>query len=111
MEWYVDKYGIEKPRLYKQGYEHNNCGGFCCKAGLVQFERLYRTNPERFAYHEKEMERAMSEIGETAKPFLRKVWNGDTQYITLKAFREELDSQTLELPMFDDSGCGCFIDE
>ena len=110
-EWYLDKYGIEKPRLYQQGYEHNNCGGFCCKAGLVQFERLYRTNPDRFAYHEAEMERAMAAIGKTAKPFLRKVHNTETQYITLKEFRDELDSQTLELPMFDDSGCGCFTDE
>lgn len=110
-EWYLEKYGIKKPRLYTQGYEHNNCGGFCCKAGLVQFERLYRTNQERFAYHEAEMNRAMSAIGETAKPFLRKVHQGETQYITLTEFRKELECQTLELPMFDDSGCGCFTDE
>jgi ribosomal protein L44E len=105
------KYGIRKPKLYAEGYEHNNCGGFCCKAGLVQFERLYRTNPDRFAYHEREMERALSEIGGTARPFLRRVRQGDTQYITLKEFREELDQETMELPMFDASGCGCFTDE
>jgi hypothetical protein len=108
---YLERYGIQKPRLYAHGYAHNNCGGFCCKAGLVQFERLYRTNPARFAYHEAEMERAMAAIGETAKPFLRKVHNSEIQYITLKDFRQELESQTLELPMFDNEGCGCFTDE
>jgi hypothetical protein len=107
----LERHGIKRPRLYNQGYEHNNCGGFCCKAGLVQFERLYRTNPNRFAYHEKEMNRAMSAIGDTARPFLRKVTNGETQYLTLTDFRERLEAQTMELPMFDASGCGCFTDE
>jgi 3'-phosphoadenosine 5'-phosphosulfate sulfotransferase (PAPS reductase)/FAD synthetase len=108
---YLAKYGIKKPRLYGLGYEHNNCGGFCCKAGAVQFERLYRTMPERYAYHEHEMERAMATIGETARPFLRKTFNGTLGYITLKEFREELESGTPELPMFSESGCGCFTDE
>jgi len=105
------RHNVKPPRLYSLGYEHNNCGGFCCKAGLVQFERLYRTNPERYAYHEKEMERAMGEIGPTAKPFLRQSYQGEIQYITLKDFRLGIESQTMELPMFDDAGCGCFTDD
>jgi len=105
------RHGIEPPRLYALGYEHNNCGGFCCKAGLIQFERLYRTNPARYKHHEKEMERAMDAIGDTAKPFLRQDYRGETQYLTLKDFREGLEAKTMELPMFDDSGCGCFTDE
>ena len=107
----LNRYGIRKPRLYKQGYEHNNCGGFCCKAGLVQFERLYRTNPDRFAWHESEMNRAMDEIGPTAKPFLRQVKSGDTHYLSLTDFRQQLERGTMELPMFDDSGCGCFTSD
>jgi hypothetical protein len=105
------EYGIERPRMYKAGYEHNNCGGFCCKAGLVQFERLYRNNPDRFAYHEKEMSRAMGAIGETARPFLRQSRDGEIQYLTLQDFREGIESQTMELPMFSEAGCGCFTDE
>jgi len=105
------KYGIKKPQLYAQGYEHNNCGGFCCKAGLVQFERLYRMDPKLFDYHEKEMERTMATIGETARPFLRQVSQGVTKYLTLKEFREGLEAKTMELPMFDSSGCGCFTEE
>lgn len=107
----LERHGIKRPRLYDQGYEHNNCGGFCCKAGLRQFERLYKNNPARFEYHEKEMERAMEEIGPTAKPFLRKMKNGKTNYITLAEFREGLDDGTVQPPKFSESGCACFIDE
>ena len=112
-EWpdVLARHDIEPPRLYKMGYEHNNCGGFCCKAGLVQFERLLRNNPERFKYHEDEMERVMQEIGPTAKPFLRQSYQGETQYLTLKDFRKGVEEKTMELPMFDDAGCGCFTDD
>lgn len=106
----LNRYGIRKPRLYAQGYSHNNCGGFCVKAGQVQFERLFRTNPKRYAWHEKEMNRAMAEIGETAKPFLRVTLEGELRYLTLAEFREHLERGTMELPMFDASGCGCFTD-
>lgn len=104
------RYGIAKPRLYRMGWSHNNCGGFCCKAGLVQFERLYRTMPERYTHHEREMNRVMGEIGETAKPFLRQSDGGEIQYLTLQDFREQIDAGTQELPMFDAEGCGCFTD-
>ena len=33
MQEELAKIGIEVPRLYKMGFSHNNCGGFCCKAG------------------------------------------------------------------------------
>lgn len=107
----LNRYKIKKPRLYGMGYEHNNCGGFCCKAGLVQFERLYRTMPERFAWHEKEEQRAMAEIGPTAKPFLRQQQGGVLAYLTLREFREQIEAGTMELPMFESAGCGCFTDE
>ena len=105
------RHGIKKPRLYAMGYSHNNCGGFCCKAGLVQFERLYRTMPERYKWHERKMENVMRAIGGTAKPFLRITIEGELKYLTLQEYRNHLDSGTLELPMFDAEGCGCFTDE
>lgn len=49
--------GIRAPRLYGAGFEHNNCGGFCVKAGMGQMVHLYETLPERYLYHEqKELE-------------------------------------------------------
>lgn len=36
------KIGIRPPRLYKFGFPHNNCGGFCVKAGISHFVHLLR---------------------------------------------------------------------
>ena len=107
----LKRHGIAKPRLYKLGYEHNNCGGFCVKAGQVQFERLYRTMPERYKWHEEQMIIATDAIGPTAKPFLRMTGGGELKYIDLKEFREHLEAGTAELDMFAGAGCGCFTDE
>lgn len=106
----LNRYGIRKPRLYKLGYVHNNCGGFCCRAGATQFARLYRTNPRLYLWHEEEQEKAMAAIGPTAKPFLRVTICGELRYLTLREFREYLEAGTMELPMFDAEGCGCFTD-
>lgn len=43
--------GVLPPRLYKWGFQHNNCGGFCVKAGLGQMAHLYATMPERYMEH------------------------------------------------------------
>src|SRR5689334_878774 len=50
--------GIEVPRLYRAGFPHNNCGGFCVRAGQAQMELLLREHPERYAYAE-EQEQAL----------------------------------------------------
>lgn len=47
-----EKVGIRVPRLYKLGFSHNNCGGFCVKAGQAHFINLLKNMPERYAYHE-----------------------------------------------------------
>lgn len=103
------RYGLVVPRLYKMGFSHNNCGGFCCKAGLKQFKLLLETKPDEYMYHERQMERTMAEIGPTAKPFLRYNKGGTQKYITLKEFREDI--LNIEVPQFDNSGCGCFTDD
>ena len=51
LDW-LKREGIEPPRLYKLGFPHNNCGGFCIKAGQAHFLHLMKTFPDRFAYHE-----------------------------------------------------------
>lgn len=48
--------GIEPPRLYAMGFPHNNCGGFCVKAGQAHFKLLLDQMPERYAEHEAEEE-------------------------------------------------------
>ncbi|MFD9815202.1 hypothetical protein [Streptomyces sp. NPDC059080] len=45
-------FGIEPPRLYALGYEHNNCSGACVRAGQKQWKRTLEKQPELFAHAE-----------------------------------------------------------
>jgi len=95
--------GIEEPRLYKLGFPHNNCGGFCVKMGHAQARHLLHTIPERWAWHEAQEERLLATIPRT-KPFLRFRGGGSTRRVSMRRFRE-LDEQQ---PMLsDDDGWGC----
>lgn len=103
--------GIEPPRLYDLGFHHNNCGGFCVKAGLAQFKLLFEKMPERYEWHVQQ-ERKLREEVPNVKPFLRKMVNGKQYYIWLEDYRDYLQSGK---PLTDDEscdwgGCGCAID-
>lgn len=104
----VESYDIKIPRLYDLGFPHNNCGGFCVRAGLKQFKALMENFPERFEFHRQEQEKLMQEVP-TVRPFLRKNINGELNYITLTDFKNmnapEPDAGELQW-----GGCGCFID-
>lgn len=102
--------GLEIPRLYTAGYPHNNCGGFCVKAGHAQFKHLLEENPERYAYHEqKEEEFRTSKDKDVA--ILRDRTGGKSVPLTLKTFRERVEQEKMEIDPLDFGGCGCFIDE
>lgn len=50
-EWLMAEarwYGIEPPRLYALGFEHNNCGGTCVRAGARQWRHTLDVLPENF---------------------------------------------------------------
>lgn len=104
----IDDYDMETPRLYEMGFAHNNCGGFCVKAGQAHFENLLRKMPEVYAYHEARQEKLIAELP-TVRPFLRMTKNKVTSYLTLKQFREHLQSGG-EWAEFEYGGCGCFSD-
>lgn len=44
----LNLYDIEKPRMYKMGFSHNNCKGRCVKAGKGHFKLLYNEDRETF---------------------------------------------------------------
>ncbi|MEX3620550.1 hypothetical protein [Paenibacillus glucanolyticus] len=49
--------GIRKPRLYDMGFAHNNCGGFCVRAGQGHFINLLQKKRDLYLFHEqKELE-------------------------------------------------------
>lgn len=95
--------GIAVPRLYEMGFAHNNCGGFCVKAGVGHFMLLLAKLPKRYAIHEqKEQE---------IRDFLKKpvsILERDGQPFTLRDLRLEVEAgRAAQLDMFDIGGCGC----
>ena len=105
---FSEQFGIARPRLYTLGFSHNNCGGFCVKAGLGHFKLLYEKLPERYKEHE-DKELTLAKTCGTL-PFLRKRTNGVTRYITLKVYREEfLEVGKAEEDKFDIGGCACAL--
>lgn len=105
----LERYGIARPRLYDMGFAHNNCGGFCVRAGQGQMQRLYQTMPARYLWHENQMESVMQDIP-TTRPFLRQTVDGELYYITLREWRKQMDAQS-DMDLEPTGGCGCFIDD
>jgi len=108
LAWCKDQ-GVSPPRLYKMGFSHNNCGGFCIKSGQAQFQLLLRTMPERYAYHERREEEVAAKIGSDVT-ILRDRKHGKTTPITLREFRERLQVQPDLFDRFDIGGCGCAME-
>jgi hypothetical protein len=117
-EPYLDKHdmikalksiGIEQPRLYKLGFSHNNCGGFCVRAGQGHFINLLKTMPERYKYHEQKEQEMREYLGRDDISILTRTVNGIEQTLTLRMLREEWESGLgKQIDMFDIGGCGCF---
>lgn len=107
---YLKEHKIELPRLYKMGFPHNNCGGFCIKTGQAQMKLLLEKMPERYAYHEQKQEALFKELGKK-HGFIRQTINGELKYLTLKQFREQIEANPDMQMGFDFGGCGCFVEE
>ena len=102
--------GIEVPRLYRAGFPHNNCGGFCVRAGQAQMELLLREHPDRYAYHEAKEQELREHLGKDVA-VLRDRTGGTVTPLTLRRFRERVELQPELVDGFDWGGCGCFVDE
>lgn len=100
--------GLEPPRLYALGFAHNNCGGFCCRAGRTHFAHLLKTLPGRYAEHEAAEQAFRADIGKDVS-ILRDRAGGDTAPLTLRALREQIEAGGVQ-DEFEWGGCGCFAD-
>lgn len=105
----LKKENIEIPKLYKLGFPHNNCGGFCVKAGQAQFELLYRKMPERYAHHEKQEKETMKKI-KTQSTILRDRRGGKTKPLSLENFRKQIELKPDSFDKHEFGGCGCALD-
>ncbi len=103
----LKKTGIEPPRLYKLGFPHNNCGGFCIKAGQAHFAHLLKVMPDRFAMHEEKEESMRARLGDVSVMKDRR--GGKTATLTMRQLRERVESGK-SFDREDWGGCGCAID-
>lgn len=99
--------GIEPPRLYKMGFPHNNCGGFCVKAGQAQFAKLLVEMPDRYAEHEAHEEALRCYLGKDVS-IMRDRRGGAVSPLTMKDFRARFEADNYD--RFEWGGCGCAID-
>ncbi|MGD2353374.1 hypothetical protein ACP8H2_16975 [Bacillus subtilis] len=103
----LEQLGIETPRLYKMGFAHNNCGGFCCRAGQGHFANLLKQLPERFAEYESKEEEMRQFLGKDVA-MMKKTKNKETFPYTLRQLREDIEAKQ-KIDMTDIGGCGCFV--
>lgn len=106
LEW-LKREGIEAPRLYGMGFPHNNCGGFCVKAGQAHFARLLKMMPDRYRYHEAKEEEMRQRVGDYS--ILRDRTGGKTKTLTLRTLRERIEAKK-SVDAFDWGGCGCSVE-
>lgn len=108
--------GIALPRLYGLGFAHNNCGGFCVKAGEGHFANLLAQLPEVYAANEAE-EEAFNDArpGKARQTVLAPevMVDGKRKRVpeSMREFRERIEREgNGQVNLFDLGGCGCFLD-
>lgn len=100
--------GIAVPDLYLEGFSHNNCGGFCIKAGQAHFKNLLIKKPETYRYHEEKEQEIREYLGKNVS-ILKDRRGGTTKPLTLKDFRERLEEDEDLYDKNEWGGCGCAI--
>ena len=101
--------GIEPPALNVAGYSHNNCGGFCCRAGQGHFAHRLRVHPERYAHDEALEEEQRANLGKDVSMLSDRAGDNIKKPLTLRTLRERIEAGG-QVDMYDIGGCGCFVD-
>jgi hypothetical protein len=100
-------FGPAAPRLYDLGYMHNNCGGFCCKAGQAHWANRFRVQPERFAYDAMMERKVAAFLGKDVAMLTDR--RGGKKPMTLDTFAARLCAEPAKVWDYEpgESGCGC----
>jgi hypothetical protein len=101
--------GLTPPRLYQLGFEHNNCGGACVKAGRAAWRLLLNKLPERYAEQEEHEHRFRTALHKNATILTMPI-DGIQRPITLEAFRYYCETHPTPDRDEDWGGCACMLD-
>ena len=101
--------GLKPPRLYAQGFAHNNCGGCCVKAGRGAWALTLNKHRDRYLDWEERERRIREVLGDVA--ILRDRTDGTTDPMTLEEWRKRVECGNYDqMDMLSIGGCGCFTD-
>lgn len=100
--------GIEPPRLYSTGASHANCGGACVRGGQASWRRLLLHDPATFRAWEQDEETIRRQIGKDFA-ILRERNRDHDGPLTLRTFRERLESVPSLFDSADEGACGCTL--
>lgn len=109
IEW-AESEGLKTPRLYSLGFNHNNCGGGCVRAGQAQFKKLLEVMPERFAMWEAKEQEVIKHIGKDVS-ILTDMKDGIKRPLPLIELRRRVEDQPQLVDELDVGGCGCFFED
>jgi hypothetical protein len=98
--------GLRAPRLYKEGFRHNNCGGFCVKGGQASFALLLRRHPDRYRFHEGREHDLRRTLGKDVA-ILRDRRGGQVRPLTLRQFRQRLERDPRSFRRGEWGACSC----
>jgi len=107
-QW-VQEVGLDPPRLYDEGFQHNNCGGGCVKAGIGQFVHLYHTLPDVYRQWENAEADWQHETG-FDNTILKANYHGFGEPLSLAKLRRRIESGET-FPTAQRFACGCFAAE
>ena len=99
--------GLTPSRAYAEGFQHDNCGGGCVKAGLAAWAHTLRMRPEVYAKWEERETRVSEQRGKPCS-ILRDRRSGTTKPLLLSEYRKRLE-QGVPFDKHDWGGCGCFV--
>lgn len=99
--------GIKPPKLYEQGFPHNNCAGACVKAGQAQWALLLRTNRKLYLEREAWEDGMRERVGNHS--ILKDRRGGQTKPLSLRAFRHRIDQQADAFNDNEWGGCACGV--
>lgn len=107
----AERLGFKTPSLYVDGFQHNNCGGACVRAGITQWVHLHRMRPATFKTWEDEEQKTLRDFAERGVSnghftILRDRRNGQTKPMSLFDLRQRIEAGE-KFSTKDWGGCGC----
>lgn len=100
--------GIDPPGIYDEGFPHNNCNGFCVKAGHAHFLHLLKNRPKVFMENATKEQEFRDRTGKDVA-VMKDRRGGTTKPLPMLEFKRQVESGEREVDPRDwGKGCQCF---